>query len=371
MYTLRPYQQEAADKAVSFFNDRKARYNALEMLATASGKSLIISEIASRLDGNTLVFCPQKEILQQNYEKYLSYGLNDAGIYSASFGRKDICHVTFATIKSAINHKELFSSFKNIIVDEAHQVCSSKGQYKDFFASLPCKVLGLTATPYRLTSQQGIMVGDEFKPNGTFNRIQYFTRGGFKPRPGVEPCTKANLKLLTRTIPRIFSKIIYYVQTSDLVNGGYLTKPRYFQMVPNGWNEAELKVNSTGFDYTDDSVKSQYDKVDFTACLASLVPLAIVSMACCAMSHLSVLMLYSGRTPSFRSVYIIGLIASIVVLSAVTLLTFSSMLSPIKWFSAFSNSVSILFVIIFLYAFNAFFLKRGVSPLVIIVINLL
>lgn len=271
MYTLRPYQQEAADKAVSFFNDRKAKYNALEMLATASGKSLVISEIASRLDGNTLVFCPQKEILQQNYEKYLSYGLNDAGIYSASFGRKDICHVTFATIKSAINHKELFSSFKNIIVDEAHQVCSSKGQYKDFFASLPCKVLGLTATPYRLTSQQGIMVGNEFKPNGTFNRIQYFMRGGFKPRPGVNPCTKANLKFLTRTIPRIFSKLIYYVQTSDLVNGGYLTKPRYFQMVPNGWNEAELKVNSTGFDYTDDSVKSQYDKVDFSACLASLV----------------------------------------------------------------------------------------------------
>jgi len=271
MYTLRPYQQEAADRAVSFFNDSKANYNAIEMLATAAGKSLIISEIASRLKGNTLVFCPSKEILQQNYSKYLSYGLHNAGIYSASAGRKEIMPVTFATIQSAINNKELFKNFHHIIVDEAHKVNAKAGEYKKFFDMVPAKVLGLTATPYRLTTQQGIEVCGEFKPNGTYNRIQFFMRGGFRPRPGVKVCSRANLKFLTRTIPRVFSKLIYYVQTSDLVSQGYLTKPSYFQLSPNGWDGNNLVVNSTGADYTDKSVYDEYQRTDMSGFLASVV----------------------------------------------------------------------------------------------------
>ena len=59
-YKLREYQQQASDKAVAFFHDKKADYNAIMVLPTGSGKSLVIADIANRLDGNTLVFQPSK-----------------------------------------------------------------------------------------------------------------------------------------------------------------------------------------------------------------------------------------------------------------------------------------------------------------------
>lgn len=68
-FRLRDYQQKASDAAVSFFNNKAKKTNAIMVLPTGSGKSLIIADIAARLDGHTLVFQPSKEILEQNFKK--------------------------------------------------------------------------------------------------------------------------------------------------------------------------------------------------------------------------------------------------------------------------------------------------------------
>ena len=65
------------------------------MLPTGAGKSLVIADIAHRLDGNVLVFQPSKEILEQNYAKLKSYGVEDCSIYSASFNSKEINRMLF------------------------------------------------------------------------------------------------------------------------------------------------------------------------------------------------------------------------------------------------------------------------------------
>lgn len=103
-YVLRDYQQKASNAAVSFFANRAKKNNAIMVLPTGAGKSLVIADIASRLEGHTLVFQPSKEILEQNYLKLCSYGVLDCSIYSASFGRKEISRITFATIGSVVNH---------------------------------------------------------------------------------------------------------------------------------------------------------------------------------------------------------------------------------------------------------------------------
>lgn len=118
MYKLRDYQQKASDSAVSFFNNKAKKSNAIMVLPTGSGKSLIIADIANRLDGHTLVFQPSKEILEQNFKKLCSYGVLDCSIYSASFNSKEISRITFATIGSVKGHPELFAHFKNVIIDE-------------------------------------------------------------------------------------------------------------------------------------------------------------------------------------------------------------------------------------------------------------
>lgn len=237
-YQLRDYQQQASDAAVSFFNNKAKRTNAIMVLPTGSGKSLIIADIAARLDGHTLVFQPSKEILEQNFKKLCSYGILDCSIYSASFNSKEISRITFATIGSVKNHPELFTCFKNIIVDECHLVNPKEGMYKDFFETVRCKVLGLTATPYRLSSSR------EFG---------------------------SMLKFITRTKPRVFSEVIYHVQVSTLLDMGYLARLNYYPMDPLGWNELNLKVNTTGADYTYKSVQREYERVDFYSWLVSIV----------------------------------------------------------------------------------------------------
>lgn len=238
MYKLRDYQQQASDAAVRFFSDKHKKRNAIEVLPTGAGKSLVIADIASRLEGHTLVFQPSKEILEQNYLKLCSYGVMDCSIFSASFGRKDIARITFATIGSVRHHPELFQHFRNIIIDECHLVNPKEGMYKEFLSMLNCKVLGLTATPYRLSSSRDY---------------------------------GAMLKFITRTRPCVFSEVIYQVQISTLLDMGYLSKLNYYPMNPVGWNELNLKANTTGADYTDRSVVREYERIDFYGFLVSIV----------------------------------------------------------------------------------------------------
>lgn len=54
-YTLRNYQKQASDAAVRLFTS-KADKNGLVILPTGAGKSLVIADIASRLEGPLLVF---------------------------------------------------------------------------------------------------------------------------------------------------------------------------------------------------------------------------------------------------------------------------------------------------------------------------
>lgn len=234
-YKLRPYQQEASDKAIDFFKSKK-KNNSIMVLPTGSGKSLVIAEIANRLNDHVLIFQPSKEILEQNFLKLQSYGFLDCSIYSASFNSKEISKVTFAMIGSVRNKPELFSHFKYIIIDECHGVNAKGGMYDDFISKLDCKVLGLTATPYRLSS------------DGYGGSI---------------------LKFITRTRPRIFSEMIYHVQIKELADVGFLAKMEYYQI--NIVDPSKLQVNSTGADYTDKSVQKHYSDIQFNQKLKEVI----------------------------------------------------------------------------------------------------
>ena len=232
-YKLRDYQQQASDAAVDFFMQNKIKHNGLLILPTGAGKSLVIADIASRIDEPLLILQPNKEIAEQNIAKYASYGFNEYGVYSASLGMKTICRVTFAMIGSVMNHIEEFSIFHKIIVDECHQVNAKGGQYKEFFEAEQRKIVGLTATPYRLGQSVDFYTGE-------YGSI---------------------LKFLTRTRPRIFSKVLYYCQVKTLLERGYLAKLRYFDL--QRLTTDNVMLNSTGADYDDDSLREEMERVGF------------------------------------------------------------------------------------------------------------
>lgn len=227
-FTPRQYQTEAIGAGVDFFHEKK-KYNGIEILPTGSGKSVVIANIAGALPGKTVVFQPSKEILEQNVKKFMSYGYR-CGIYSASAGMKYVDNITFATIGSVAKKHHIFQQFRNIIVDECHLCNPDQGMYNDFFNSMShAKVLGLTATPYRLAS-------------------------------GVDG---AMLRFITRQTPRIFNKVLYYIQNDVLFNAGHLSPLEYFS--PLEIDRTQLEMNKAGTDFTDQSVKVYYRTINMPA----------------------------------------------------------------------------------------------------------
>jgi len=236
MYTLRPYQQQAVKAGVSYFKDKSQKKPVLMVLPTAAGKSLVLSEIAKTIDAPLIVFQPTREILMQNYNKMMDYQIQGVTIYSASLNQKNIGNITLATIGSVYKKPEYFKHFKYIIIDECDVVSAKGGMYKKFIDAVGEKLIGLTATPYRMST-------DGY--GGTI------------------------LKFLTRTNPRVFSKVIHVTQTKDLYNQGFLAKTEYYSI--NGFNRSEIKLNSTGADYDEPSERQYYDKTSFDQKLIKVV----------------------------------------------------------------------------------------------------
>lgn len=154
-FKLRPYQQEAVAATLKHF--RKSADSAVIVLPTGAGKSLVIAELARLARRKILVVTHVKELVEQNHAKYQSYGVQ-GGIFSAGLKRKDNQHqVTFASVQSvAANLEQFKDEYSLIIIDECHRVSGEEdSQYQRIIEQLRqqnkgLKVLGLTATPYRL-----------------------------------------------------------------------------------------------------------------------------------------------------------------------------------------------------------------------------
>ena len=222
---------------MKFFSDKgSAKHNGILILPTGAGKSLVIADIASKIDEPLIVLQPSKEILEQNFAKLQSYGVWDCSIYSASLNRKEINRITFATIGSLMNHVDEFDSFHKILIDECHLVNPREGQYKEFIERIEGRqVIGLTATPYRL--------GQTIDPK---------TINSKWPKYG------SILKFLTRTRPRVFDRVLYHCQIKTLLEAGYLAKLRYFDMP--ALELKRVKLNSTGADYDEKSLKKEMQR---------------------------------------------------------------------------------------------------------------
>ncbi len=161
MITLRDYQQEAIDSIYAYFDDNKG--NPLVELPTGAGKSLINGGFIERTvmtwpETRILMLTHVKELIEQNYEKLLTlWPSAPAGIYSASLKRKDkYQNIIFAGIQSIYKKAFEFDKFDLVIIDECQMVPNkTNGTYRKFLADLKIanpniKIIGLTATPYRL-----------------------------------------------------------------------------------------------------------------------------------------------------------------------------------------------------------------------------
>ena len=154
-FTLRPYQKEAVGSVVQHFRTRKDP--ALVVLPTGAGKSLVIAELCRIANGRVLVLAHVKELVEQNHGKFEALGEQGA-IFSAGLSRRETQgKVVFGSVQSVSRHLDKFDKqFSLLIVDECHRISEGeKTQYQQVFRHMmqtnrEVKIVGLTATPYRL-----------------------------------------------------------------------------------------------------------------------------------------------------------------------------------------------------------------------------
>jgi DNA repair protein RadD len=176
-FELRPYQRAAVDAVWEHLRTRDD--NPCVVIPTGGGKSHVISEVCREAvenwRGRVLVLTHVKELVEQNAEKLVALlGPDVVGIYSAGLGRRDTDHpVIAAGIQSVYRRAEELGPFDLCIVDEAHLLPpDGEGMYRTFLADAKAisphlRVIGLTATPYRMTT------GEICGPDNILNAVCY------------------------------------------------------------------------------------------------------------------------------------------------------------------------------------------------------
>lgn len=159
---LRDYQQRTIDQLYAWFKSG-GKGNPCLVLPTGSGKSHIVAALCKDALQNwpetrVLMLTHVKELIEQNAEKMRQHWPGaPMGIYSASIGRRDLGEpITFAGIQSVRSKARELGHIDLVLIDECHLVNhKDEGGYRKLLGELKAinpslRVIGLTATPYRL-----------------------------------------------------------------------------------------------------------------------------------------------------------------------------------------------------------------------------
>jgi len=239
MITLRKNQEEPIQKAIDFFKAKNPAPS-LIVLPTAWGKSILTAFVAKNTTEKLLVLQPSKELLEQNYRKYIDLCEFEmhAGIYSASFNRREIAQITYATIGSIKSLGARFRQmgFTKMLIDEAHlyprEAESMLGRFlKD---SGITHILGITATPIKLQNNRDAS-------GETFSKLVMLTSRSKKGN--------------------FFREIIHVGQVQEMVDLGFWSKLSYQN---GGFDGRLLEYNSAKSEYTEESVQLAYEANNVT-----------------------------------------------------------------------------------------------------------
>lgn len=197
VYANRWYQDEAEFAIFDYFQ-RGGAGNPVVAMPTGTGKSVVIANFIKKIFGywpnqRIMMLTHVKKLISQNAEKLLSvWPVAPMGIYSAGLNSRDmIMPIVFGGVQSVAKaieralkqtdntppHLRHFGWRDLLIIDEAHLLSPDEDtQYQYVIAELKkinpyLKVIGFTATPYRL--KQG-MITDE---GGIFTDVCYDITG--------------------------------------------------------------------------------------------------------------------------------------------------------------------------------------------------
>lgn len=231
MLQLRPYQRAAVDSLYAYWRDKAG--SPLLVLPTGAGKSLVLATVCKELienypDMRILIVTHVRELILSNFGELLNiWPFAPAGIFSAGVGRRDAhAQIIFGGVQTIASKTAQIGHVDLVMVDEAHLMPrKSETQYGKLLEGLRAtnpdlKLVGLTATPYRLGE------------------------GSLHEGEGA-----------------LFDDIAYDLPISDLIDGGYLVRPISKGMATT---YDVSGVGKLGGDYKQNALQAAVDKDDLT-----------------------------------------------------------------------------------------------------------
>jgi len=236
MLQLRDYQRTAVDALYEYWREKPG--SPLIVLPTGAGKSLVLGTICKELienysDMRILVVTHVRELILSNFRELLNiWPFAPAGIFSAGVGRRDAhAQIIFGGVQTIASKTELIGHIDLVMVDEAHLMPrNSETQYGKLLDGLRAmnpdlKLVGLTATPYRLGEGQ-LHEGDG----------------------------------------ALFDDICYEQPIADMIDGGYLVRPISKGMATT---YDVSGVAKQGGDYKQKALQAAVDQADLNAAVAN------------------------------------------------------------------------------------------------------
>lgn len=252
---LRQYQQDAVDSVINFI--KRSLEPCLIRAGTGAGKSLIVAEIARKINEisggkKTLVLVPSKELVEQNYDKFVAMTNSRASIFSASAGVKCTKNsVVFATTGTVVNEVKksrhrFAENYASVIIDEAHMTSRSMRSIIDKMreANNNIRIIGMTATPYRLLD--GYIYRNELI-NG---KLKSVPEGKFYD--GSDEARKP-----------MFSVLVYSITEPQLMNMGFLTPLVVGKHDSTSYDTSSLSVKRNG-QFDSEEIKQTFENQRIT-----------------------------------------------------------------------------------------------------------
>jgi superfamily II DNA or RNA helicase len=152
MNNLYPYQDDAVKNVIAYFRHHKS---VMLQMPTGTGKTNVFCEIIKQLNVNTLILVHTRELVYQARDRlYEDFGI-DCGIIMSGSKTNDSSKVQVASIQTLILKNKDFwpKNISLIVIDEAHHSPAKTYQkILNYYKDINIKILGVTATPYRLNN---------------------------------------------------------------------------------------------------------------------------------------------------------------------------------------------------------------------------